>query len=312
MIPAMPKIAAARRLRAHGPQSTGGSLSATHGFDSSDDHRGVAMYTRAAAVVLGLLVWSVPAARAQVVTNLHPGDLAYQFADPVTGLPITTLNIAGPTAKVAVYLKQVSGTPTNLFQQLGLEAVGVRLVYNGTVARVPNNSNTNINSNVAINSNFDLITKGGSTASPPSGNGANNTTDTSTNVALTEGIVNLPAPTFPGSEDPLGDVSRIYIGTFTLQATAPGTEQLTAVDPFNVGNQLLTGPNPPTDPADGFHGEIPLDQYLSQYAASPTIPTLTVNAVPEPGTLVLGGLTAMGLVAGRFRRARDRRAAVAA
>lgn len=270
------------------------------------------MQIRAAAVVLGIVVWAVPAARAQVITNLHPGDLVYQFADPVTGQPITSLDITGPTAKVAVYLKQVSGTPSNLFQQLGIEALGVRLIYNGSVARVPGGTATTVNSNITQDPNFDLFTKGGSTSSPPSGNGANNTTDTSTNAALTEGIVSNPAPAFPGLEDPLGDPTRFWIGTFTLQAIAPGTEQLTAIDPYNVGNQLLTGPNPPTDPADGFHGEIPLDQFLSQYAASPTIPTLTVTTLPEPGTLILGGLTAVGLVAGRIRRARQHRLTVAA
>jgi hypothetical protein len=260
------------------------------------------MHTRAAALVLGVLIWIVPAARAQVVTNLQPGNLVYEFADPTTGAPITTLNITGANATVAVYLAQVGGTPTNLFQQLGIEALGVRLIYNGNVARVPGGTAQIVNANITQNSNMDFFNKGGSTSTPPSGNGATNTTDTSTNAALTEGAVNFPSPVFPGAEDPLGDPTRILIGTFTLQALSAGTEQLTAVDPFDIGNSNLTGPNPPGGPADGFHGEIPLDQYLSQYAASPVTPTLRVNVVPEPGTLALGGLAAIGLVAGRLRR----------
>jgi hypothetical protein len=270
----------------------------------------------AAAIVIGVFAWAVPAARAQVVSNFQPGNFTYQFADPVTGAPITSL-IVGPTGtKVAVYLVQTGGniqytnggtttTYNNVFSQLGVEGLAVRLVYNGNVARVPNNTNTNTNSNIITNPNFDFITKGGSTATPPSGNSANNTLDTSTNAAVTEGILNFPAPVYPGAEDPMANTSRILIGSFILQATAPGTEQLTAEDPFAVGNQILTGTVPPGGTPDGFHGEQPLDRFLTQYAASPTYPTLNVTAVPEPGTLILGGLAVIGLV-GRFRRRRDR------
>ena len=111
----------------------------------------------------------------------------------------------------------------------------------------------------------------------------------------------LPAPTFPGSEDPTNNPSRILIGKFNFTALAPilGIHPVYAIDPFSVGDQLLTGPNPPTDPADGFHGEIPLDQYLSQYAAPPVIPTLIITE-PEPGTLALCGFAA-GFLAWRGR-----------
>ena len=59
-----------------------------------------------------------------------------------------------------------------------------------------------------------------------------------------------------------------------------------------------------TIPPDGFHGEIKLDQFLSQNVGGQnqgTFPTLAVT-VPEPGTLALGSLAVAGLAAWRGRR----------
>jgi hypothetical protein len=288
------------------------------------------------AVIAGLacvFVWGVPGAPAQVTVNLTPGNFNYQFADHTTGAPITNLSISalGAAGKKAVdvYLIQTGGsitytnpqtnqpvTTTHILNDVGAEGLGVRLLYNAPtgVLQVPNTGGTTaqqqstINANITANPNFDLTTKNGSTASPPYGSSANQVTDTTTNAQTTVSLVSNPL-VFPGPEDPAGNVARILVGTFQLQAVAPGSETIQAVDPFAVGNQNLTGPIPPTDslgnpnPPDGFHGEIQLDQFLAQNIGGPyanlNAATLTVNAVPEPGTLALGAIAAVGFVGWR-------------
>jgi hypothetical protein len=264
--------------------------------------------TLVAAIVVAL-AWPLPPARAQILVNLVPGNFTYQFVDPTTGQPITnlTFNAVGDVKPVAVYLQQTGGSPPNLLGQLGAEGLGVRLVYNSPagVVQVPGGSAATINANVVQNPHFDFNQKDASTSNPPSANNATHTTDTSTNVQLSDGLLaNWPYYPFPGSEDPLGDSSRMLIGTFNLQAMSGGTGQVMAVDPFVIGVSDLSGPNPPGLPT-GFDGEIKLDQYLSQYAANPVIPTLTVSvppgAIPEPGTLALITLAAAGFIARRRR-----------
>ena len=74
-----------------------------------------------AVLATAVMIWAPQPAQSQPIpTNLNVGDFTYQFADPTTGQPLTTLGIAtvGATARVAVYLLQQSGTPSNLLQQL--------------------------------------------------------------------------------------------------------------------------------------------------------------------------------------------------
>ena len=81
------------------------------------------------------------------------------------------------------------------------------MIYNSTggpiVAGVAGGTAAIVNQNITQNPNFDLFFKGGSTSVPPDGAAANNTTDTSTNAALTEGIISNPSPAMPGAEDSL-------------------------------------------------------------------------------------------------------------
>jgi hypothetical protein len=261
-------------------------------------------------------------AQAQIPTsfpNPPGGEFTYQFADPTTGAPITTLTLptVGSTARVALYLLQTGGTPVNLFQQLGAEGLGVRLNYSSPagVIKVPTTGNANItarpppafNPNL-VSSDYDLIFR----------YGAGTGTDTTTTAAIVEGLLDKTNPLpFPGAEDPTGaagNARRMLIGTFTLQALLGGTETVQAVSPF-AGINSLTGPNPQiigprNDGTNGpragdgnTNGEILLDPLLTQNATVPTIPTLTVVVgVPEPSTLALGGLAAAGLAAWRRRR----------
>ena len=73
--------------------------------------------------------------------NPPGGQFTYQFADPITGVPISTIAVtpATPTAKVSVYLLQTGGTPSDLFTELGVQGLGVRLNYasSSSILRVP-------------------------------------------------------------------------------------------------------------------------------------------------------------------------------
>src|SRR5947209_12022806 len=260
----------------------------------------------AIALVAGTLAWGASPAQAQITVNLGPsgsGNIGYVFADPTTGAEINSLQIVGQgTKQVAVYLKQLGGTPSNLFQQLGAESLGVRLVYNSPsgVVKVPSTSAANMTANTGSppgSGGFDFIQRGGSTSTPPNGSSANSTTDTSTNAALVESLLNNPV-VFPGAEDPTGaagNAVRILIGTFTLQGISGSTVNIIAEDPFTVGNNNLTGPNPATASPDAAHGEVALDQYLTDHANPPSFATLPFQNIPEPGTSLWSGLAAAGL-----------------
>jgi hypothetical protein len=269
----------------------------------------------AVALAAGMLAWGASPAQAQITVNMGgsgSGNLTFVYANPTTGAEISNLVIptVGGTAQVAVYLKQTGGTVgaaptgTGLFSQLGSESLGVRLVYNNpAITRVPSNSAANITANAG----FDFLQRGGSTSTPPNGPAANNTTDTSTNAALVESLLSNPV-VFPGAEDPTGaagNAVRILVGTFTLTGLSQGTTNVIAEDPFTVGNNNLTGPNPTSAPPDGAHGEVMLDQFLTDYkTGSPSFASLSVIVgVPEPGTMALCGVAAAGFAAWRRRRA---------
>jgi PEP-CTERM motif len=260
------------------------------------------------ALTLGALVWGAPVARAQFVA----GDFTFQFADPVTGNPISTLSIPtnGATAKVAVYLIQTGHTSSNLINGFGMENLGVRLNYGGTaqgVVQVTNLANSGANQGIVANVDFDVISKYGVSASDP--------TITAT-AAVSAGLESLQDPLpFPDSQDPLGNPLRILIATFTLQAKGTGaltTVPVTAVLPFAGATNNLSGPMPQIIgmnnqggtgplPGNGFQGELAIEPLL----ATATIPTLLVTApaaVPEPSTMALGTLAAIGLAAWRRRR----------
>jgi PEP-CTERM motif len=270
------------------------------------------MNTRATAgaiLTAVAMAWGLPSAQAQFVQ----GNFTYQFANPTTGAPITNLTLTaltgpGSSGKVAVYLLQTGGTPSPVFPMLGLDGLGVRLNYPGTVAMVPNTTNLNISQRPpptfnpnAVSSDYSLVARYGT------GTGTN----TGTSAAISEGLINandpVPVPG-DGNEDPLANNQRMLIGTFTFQATEMGSEIVSAVSGPSAGTNDLTGPNPPMTGmrSDGTTGLLPGNgstSILLDPLLSTAVPTLTINVVPEPGTLALGSLAAVGLAAWRRRTA---------
>jgi PEP-CTERM motif len=271
--------------------------------------------------------WIAPSAQAQPIpVNVSVGDFTYQFADPTTGVPISSLHIptVGASARVALYLIQTGGTPTNLLQQLGLEQIGVRLNYASPagIVKVPTAGAANITARPppvfnpnGVSSDFDYIQRTGT------GTG----TDTTLSAAIVEKLYDpifyayFPPLPFPGGDfvgdyaDPLDNKLRMLIGTFTLQGLAQGVESLTAVDPA-ASWQSRTGPNPlmigerddgTTGPilGNGAQGEVLLAQFLAENMATPVIPTLTVTVVvPEPSSLALFGVAGLAGLADWRRR----------
>jgi hypothetical protein len=280
----------------------------------------------AIAIIAGTLVWGTTSAQAQVVVNLVPGNINYQWADATTGQPITTLNIPGAigsTARVAIYLVQTGGniqngasTFNNIFSQIGMNSLGVRLNYGAgtTVAKIPSNSSANMTGNTQGGNGFDFFQRDGSTVAgtyPAPNNAipnyssasADHSTNLATNAQMSESFLSNAPPEFPSTEDPLANPLRILVGTFTLQSIASGSQTIYAVDPFDVGNQNLTGVVP-----GGGSTNVLLDQFLGQNVGGQNVGpfpalTVTVAAVPEPGTMSLAGLAVAGLISWRRRRA---------
>jgi len=118
--------------------------------------------------------------------------------------------------------------------------------------------------------------------------GWNNSGSTTNNIhlAVTGGFIAGVQP-----DTPTAGKTLIGTYTFTASTTAFGPATITASDPFpqsNSDNALFT---PPVgNPSGGFDNQI----------ASGT-QALTITAVPEPGSMMLCGLGAVGLAAYRRR-----------
>jgi hypothetical protein len=285
------------------------------------------------AIIAGTLVWCASSAQAQLVqVNLVPGQIKYEF-DDTSGNPISNLTFpsVNSTATIQVYLVQTGGNITgptgtvynDIFSGIGLNSLSVRLNYatGTTVAQVRSRTATDMvaNPQPATGNTFDFVSRFGSTVTTGnypapnnnipnySGTSANQTTDITKNAEFSESyIINTP-PAMPGAEDPKPNPLRILIGTFTLQAVAAGTQNIYAVDAFDVGNgNNLTAAVPGASASDP-NQLVGLDPFLNQNVGGQnkgafTTLAVTVQGVPEPGTMSLAGLAAAGLVAWRRRR----------
>jgi hypothetical protein len=134
-------------------------------------------------------------------------------------------------------------------------------------------SGSNANANVAAASAITPNSQFDDTSKSVSGN----------NSILNDGLFANSVPKAPTSG---ADANRILVGTFTFSGSTLGTTNIQAVDPHSY-----------TDTTDG-NGNA-LDALISSSAA-----TITVAAVPEPGTLLLVGLAAAAIGGAGIRRTR--------
>lgn len=198
----------------------------------------------------------------------------------------TALLLPGSAAR-ADYAFQfdLNGTPQNAF------TVGVGQTVNVQVYLVQDNAGTSnglssqglSSAGVQLNTANPAIT----TVTAVTGNSGfdlqNNTPGASAKVS--ESIL-LNNPVFPATGDP----NRILIGTFTFTGLTAGSTVTVSALPGSGGDNTL---------GDGTN----IDSFISTSSAA-----ITVQAVPEPGAMILSGMAVAGFVAGVVRRRFRRKA----
>jgi hypothetical protein len=123
------------------------------------------------------------------------------------------------------------------------------------------------------------------TSITPNSGFANNTSNFSTNPAqLSANNAGNNSIVYPNASTP----NEILLGTFTFTPVSTGTLTITAnnINPFFSNDVTGTG------------------QDLTSLITGGQTATINVTAVPEPGSLILGGMFAAGLVGGYVRRRR--------
>jgi len=197
-------------------------------------------------------------------------QLVYEFANGTTGVAQSSFSVAaGGTIPIRVYIRDTGAGAPTLNQNQGLGSAAVRVTFgNPAVAAVQSLTDA-----TAPQPPWDFVTPTFPVGQiPPQ------------SIALADGKFTPPGVT-PAN---FSETNRVFVGTFVFRGLSVGTANLTAVDP---------NPGAAGDTAS-FNPAVSYDALLTQGNA-----TLTVTAVPEPGTFALVGVGMAGLVAYRRRRA---------
>jgi hypothetical protein len=201
-----------------------------------------------------------------LVNGSARADYQFTFANS-SGVAETNFNVAvGQTVSIQVYLTQ-TGSTTTLSNGPGLTAGGVQLTGFNTAF-------TNVTG----------ITANDSTTSSSTAFDADNTYTNIPNAKLVVAKDN-------SSVGLTNSAGSILLGTFTFTGISAGTTSTVTANPFPGENINLLAGSPPTS----------IDSLISNSSA-----VITVTAVPEPGTLVLTGLMAVGIAGGFVRRSRSK------
>jgi hypothetical protein len=194
-------------------------------------------------------------------------DFVYEFATAGTGTFGTAFSVnQGSTLTLQVYLAQT--TPSTNLSANGLSQGGVALQYPsaGSPFSIPSSGSITPNPAFLGPNNTSLGTSGGTTTGTLQ--------------------VNSASPVFPTATDGGGN-QAVLLGTVTLNGNTAGTGILSAVLPDSSGTNNVDG-------AGNF-----LDSLVHNASA-----VITVNAIPEPGSLVLTGLAASAIGFGAWKRLR--------
>ena len=231
------------------------------------------MYIRLLAVSLAGCLLSAAPVRA---------DYSFEFSSG--GTFGTSFSVGqGQTIAVQVYLAGNNSTGnTNLSSSgNGLTDGGVSLQFATSGAfNIPGLTGTNTNSNISPNTA--QFSGPNSTALANNGNGPYGAGATSTATVR----VHSDLPVYSTSTDSSGN-NVILLGTFTFTGQSVGT-----------GTTVTAIPSGTSVNVDGMGND--LDSLISGNSSA----TISVTAVPEPGTMVLGGLLASGILGGYLRRRR--------
>jgi hypothetical protein len=197
-------------------------------------------------------------------------QIVYEFADSAGNAQTSFTVPAGGTISIKVFIHELTAGAPTLNSQGGLATGAVRVRFNNPAG-------------IAA-----VLTNGDITAAVPPWNGGTGVVDTGAN-ANTAKLSDLTL--FSGV---LPTNGRIEIGTFLFHALVPGSTTLAAVDPnpgagFDTSSFNTTGGVPNID----------YDPLLVPGSAN-----LTVTGVPEPTSLVLAGLAAVGMAIRRRRNAK--------
>ena len=194
-------------------------------------------------------------------------DFSFQFTDQNGNtVPSNAFTVAqGSSVNVNLYLTQSNGE-TRLTSP-GMQSAGVALTYNNSIANT-----TSVTGNAA----FDVQTTSGV------GTGKASINDSA--------VVNPPV-TAPTSG---ANANRILLGQFTFQGASVGTTSLVTSTPH-------AGSKPPI--ADNVLADSPTFTSIDSLIANASA-TITVTAVPEPGSMILCSLAASACALAAWRRRR--------